>query len=116
MTTIKINGKDYRLKARVGDVNRLVKKYKDEIDGVWKKGEKPAYEINDEKTGAFVLDLIWTMITPRFIFKPFITFSRFIENVEVHELSEAGEKAFLLMHGIRPEDVKKGDKEQGNRN
>lgn len=115
MATIKINGKDYKLKARVGDVNRLVRKYKEEIDAVWKKGKKPDFAINEEKTGEFILDLIWTMIVPRFLFKPYITFERFVENVEVHELSEAGEKAFLLMHGIRPEDIPGEGRDQGNR-
>ena len=113
MTTTTINGKEYRLRARVGDVNRLVKKYKKEIDAVWNKSEDKSVRLDEDKTGQFITELIWKMLCPRFFFKPFITIKRFSEMIELNEFNTAGQKAFLLMHGLKPEQME--DKEPGNR-
>lgn len=114
MTYATINGKKYKLSARVGDVNRLLKKYKSEIDMVWEKAKNPQTLISDEKAGAFIVDMVWTFIQPRWFLKPFVLKTRFVNMVELSDLNGAGEKAFLLLHGMDPAKYLGEDRKQGN--
>lgn len=117
MTTTHINGKEYRLKARIGDVNRLVAKYKNEIDRMWKKTKNADVPLDDKKTGEFILEMVWMFICPRYLFlKPFITFRRFSLNIELADLNRVAERSFLLLHGIEPDEFLKNEegKERGN--
>jgi hypothetical protein len=114
MTYTEINGIKYELRARVGDVNRLMAKFKKEIDSVWKKAKNPGENINDELTGRFILEMVWLFIQPFWIFKPFLTFDRFSKMIELKDLNDAGQKCFLLLHGIDPEKFMPEDREPGN--
>lgn len=114
MTYTEINGIKYQLRARVGDVNRLMAKFKKEIDSVWKKAKNPGENINDELTGRFILEMVWLFIQPVWIFKPFLTFDRFASMIELKDLNDAGQKCFLLLHGIDPENFMPEDREPGN--
>lgn len=116
MHYININNKKYRIQARVGDVNRLVMKYKNEIDELWKKARKPEEKLNDQKISQFIIEMVWLFIQPRFLIKPFIFFKRFSRLIDYSELNKASEVAFLLLHGVNPDDFHKAteDREKGN--
>jgi len=99
MRKIEINGKNYELRITVGTVMKFFKQYDVSEVNNWTQAQLYEYSAR----------LVFIMVKPRFIFKPFITFKRFLNNVTVEELKESSELIQTIVFGADSE-----DKESGN--
>lgn len=130
MTKTKINGRNWKLRAVMGDIRNLRSIYSEEIktmdlfaDSIIQENFKKAIgdgvdlKKEESKIEKFLTHLVWQFIQPKLFFiKPFFTFERFQENIEIYDLNEASKKCFLLFLGGNPDKLPiiDEDKESGN--
>lgn len=125
MTIVKIEGKEYFLKARMGITQHLEEKFREEITFLDRTSEqivnKSFFKSAPEKMTRlkiqnFYLRMVWEYLQPDDTGeKPFKTYKRFCDQIDSIDLQNAASKSLILLWGLDPEKIEPIINEQEGR-
>lgn len=125
MSKIKINGKKWKLRARMGAIRELRSKYAEELremdlraEAVKNNNYEYVQEKEDSEIETFLIELVWQFIKPKLFFiKPYLSYDKFKERIEISDLNKASTTCILLFMGTNPDNLNLlEDREAGNVN
>ncbi len=114
MRTIILEGKKRKLKATVGGVEEILKKYPEVEDPLDVREAQKLLE-DEGRTVQFQFELLWEFIRPRFFFiKPYFTFKRFRKKLDMDDFRaiKVNRVLIFMLYGIEPNEDE--DKESKN--
>ena len=100
MKEIILNGKKYKLRATVGAVRSILKKY---------DMKKISDENDNESMLDFVIEMAWLFIVG---WKPFFTFNRFKNKIDISDIRNAQGTLFSMLYGVEPSEDKESKNEK----
>ena len=108
MRKIKINGKEYRIKASFDSVRRLLAKYGEKIEKSYKDPDRSVEVWEGDQMIMFGVELLWEFLQPNiFGLKPYITRKRFEKKVDIADVRDNYVFLMSILFGTGDREPKK---------